>query len=267
MERRPKKTALEKEIKRLERLEERYISKRVKRKPSALDQKLEEKIPDTLQNTLNKAFAKAFSLVFEKGTPYIEKSYKREKLEQDHKIRQYTAEIRQDKKSLRDFSRKSRASGTTNILVSGTAGIGMGLLGMGIPDIPLFTAMLLRTVYEIALHYGYTYDTPEEKRFILLIIQAALSCGEDAVEIDRKLNAYIENGAWPDEVYMKDLIAETAECLSGELLYMKFLQGIPIVGAVGGAYDVIYIKQVSEYADLKYRHRFFRQKWGAFSGR
>lgn len=37
---------------------------------------------------------------------------------------------------------------------------------------------------------------------------------------------------------------------------MKFLQGIPIVGAVGGAYDVIYLKQIIEYANLKYERRF-----------
>ena len=37
---------------------------------------------------------------------------------------------------------------------------------------------------------------------------------------------------------------------------MKFLQGIPIVGAVGGAYDVIYMKKVNDYAKLKYNRRF-----------
>ena len=42
---------------------------------------------------------------------------------------------------------------------------------------------------------------------------------------------------------------------------MKFLQGIPVVGAVGGIYDAVYMKQVMEYAELKYRRRFYlRQK-------
>ena len=36
---------------------------------------------------------------------------------------------------------------------------------------------------------------------------------------------------------------------------MKFLQGIPLVGAVGGAYDVVYMKQISAYARLKYQRR------------
>ena len=40
---------------------------------------------------------------------------------------------------------------------------------------------------------------------------------------------------------------------------MKFLQGIPVVGAVGGAYDVVYLKQITEYANLKYERRFLEK--------
>ena len=43
---------------------------------------------------------------------------------------------------------------------------------------------------------------------------------------------------------------------------MKFLQGIPVVGAVGGAYDAVYLKRVAEYAELKYRRRFYQDKYG-----
>ena len=55
-------------------------------------------------------------------------------------------------------------------------------------------------------------------------------------------------------------IEQTAGSLSGELLYMKFLQGIPIVGAAGGAYDVLYMKRVSDYAQMKYHRRFCRRR-------
>ena len=41
---------------------------------------------------------------------------------------------------------------------------------------------------------------------------------------------------------------------------MKFLQGIPIVGAAGGAYDVIYMKQIVKYAEIKYRRRFIQDR-------
>ena len=59
---------------------------------------------------------------------------------------------------------------------------------------------------------------------------------------------------------MDECIRKAAAALSRELLYMKFLQGIPVVGAVGGAYDVIYMKQVNKFGELKYRRRFLEEK-------
>ena len=55
-------------------------------------------------------------------------------------------------------------------------------------------------------------------------------------------------------------IRETAGCLSKELLYMKFLQGIPIVGAAGGAYDAVYMQKIVKYAEMKYRRRFLEKQ-------
>ena len=44
--------------------------------------------------------------------------------------------------------------------------------------------------------------------------------------------------------------------MSKELLYMKFLQGIPVAGAAGGIYNVIYLRKIQRYAGMKYRKRF-----------
>ena len=54
---------------------------------------------------------------------------------------------------------------------------------------------------------------------------------------------------------LDEIMEETAGILSRELLYMKFLQGIPIVGVVGGAFDLKYMKEITAYAELKYRKR------------
>ena len=56
------------------------------------------------------------------------------------------------------------------------------------------------------------------------------------------------------------VLSKTSSLLSKELLYMKFLQGIPIAGAVGGIYDAVYMKRVTEYANLKYKRRFLQGK-------
>ena len=41
---------------------------------------------------------------------------------------------------------------------------------------------------------------------------------------------------------------------------MKFLQGLPVVGVVGGAYDVVYMKQINKFAELKYRRRLLESR-------
>ena len=251
-----KRTPLQKEWEKLEVQEQRFLQKRSEKRESILNQKLEEKIPPKLQKTLDTAFAKAFALIFEKGTGVIEKTYQRTKLEQDYQVRQYMADVKQNSKSLRSFSKKARDTGTKNLLLSGVSGIGMGVLGIGLPDIPVFTGMILKNIYETALQYGYSYESREEKYFILLLIRGAVSYGDTLCEIDGKVNEFIRNGILPEEYQDKEQIEQTAGALSKELLYMKFLQGIPVVGVVGGAYDAVYMKRITEYAELKYRHRY-----------
>ena len=52
----------------------------------------------------------------------------------------------------------------------------------------------------------------------------------------------------------------TAQALSHQLLYMKFLQGIPVAGVIGGAYDSIYLRRILDYVKIKYRKRFLTDK-------
>lgn len=251
-----KKTAYQKEWEKFIKKESKYLEKQYAKKESFLNQKLEEKVPEKLQGTLDAAFAKAFHLIFEKGTGVIEKTYRKEDIKKNYLINELTNELKQDRKSIRTFSKKAKGSGTKNLVMSGVAGIGMGVLGVGIPDIPVFTAMVLKSIYEIAMHYGYSYETEEEQYFILLLIQGAVSHGEEMLAIDKKINQYISSSIWVKEESKEEMIQKTASYLSKELLYMKFLQGIPVVGAVGGAYDVVYLKQITEYANLKYERRF-----------
>ena len=203
---------------------------------------------------------KAFHVILEKGTGVIEKTYQKEEIEKQYQINEFTNELKQDRRSLKAFSKNAKGSGTKNLVMSGAAGIGMGILGVGIPDIPVFTGMMLKSIYEIAMHYGYSYETEEEQYFILLLIQGALTHGEEMLTIDNKINQYIVSSIWIQEENKEEMIQKTASCLSKELLYMKFLQGIPIVGVVGGAYDVVYLKQITEYSNLKYERRFLEKQ-------
>lgn len=254
---RGKQSPLKSEWIKLEKQEQTYLQKRLEKKDSRLNQLLEKKIPENLQNTLDTAFAKAFYLIFEKGTGVIEKTYRREELQQNFQINEFAAQVKENRKSLKVFSKKASGAGNINLLISGASGIGLGVLGIGIPDIVLFTGLMLKSLYEIALNYGFDYQNEEERLFILFLIQGAVVYGEELNEINEEINFYIDKKEFSKKIDLGRKIEETAGCLSKELLYMKFLQGIPIVGAAGGAYDFIYMKQVVKYAEMKYRRRFY----------
>lgn len=250
------RTPRQKEWYALSQREQKFLNKRTDKKESALNNLLAKKIPEKLQNTLDTAFEKAFSLIFEKGTEIIEKTYRKEDMKKDFKVRVYADKTYRTRKTIHNFSKNADILSNVNLTISGISGVGMGLLGVGIPDIPIFTGMILKCIYEIALNYGFDYSSEKDKYFILLIIKGAVSYGERLKQTDIEIETFMRNPNLPENYDFNQQIAETSSVLSKELLYMKFLQGIPIVGAVGGAYDVIYMKQISEYARIKYQKRF-----------
>ena len=252
----------EKEWTALEKKEARYLMRRREEKTSsALQQKLEEKIPEKLEETLNAAFIKAFDLVFEKGTGLIEKTYNTDQQKTDYQVREYAAGLKESRKTVKAFGRQSQGTRMKNLMISGVEGVGLGLLGIGLPDIPLFIAVILKSVYEIALSYGFEYESEKEQWFILKMIETALKKGEELERNNSLLNAWIDqNGIGETVKGRKEQSKETAAALAEALLYMKFLQGIPVVGVAGGAADTVYLKKITDYAELKYKRRFLRKK-------
>ena len=246
----------QKEWNRMQRNEYEFLQNGRLRKESRLNQFLAKKVPEGLQDKLDLAFAKAFELIFEKGTGVIEKTYDKDGIRKQTEVGKFLAERKGDRESLRWFSRRASGAGGKNLLFSGASGIGLGVLGIGLPDIPLFTATMLKGVYETALHFGYEYDEPLEKYFILRIIETALTVGTELDAGNESLNQFIDDPKLPQGYDQSQQIRASSAALSKELLYMKFLQGVPVVGAVGGAYDAIYLNKVLRYAEVKYHRRF-----------
>lgn len=251
-----KKTPRDAEWEKIEKQERRFRKERAERKEATWQQMLEEKVPDQLQKTLDFAFCKAFAAVFEKGTGVIEKTYKKEETEREYKVRAYSLSLKEDKNSLRAFSKQAKRSGTKNVLLFGVEGVGLGILGVGIPDIPLLTAMMLKSIYQISLHYGIEYDTELERYFIMELIRGSFAYGEEYEEIERNIETFLIHETLPENYIRKEQIIKTSAAVSRELVYMKFLQGIPVIGVVGGVFDAVYIRQLVRYANLKYRKRF-----------
>ena len=142
-------------------------------------------------------------------------------------------------------------------------------MGIGLPDIPLFLAALFRSLYTLCLSYGIDYKKPEEQELLLEMIELSLYQGEDFLSRDaalnRKLYALAEKDGKRKEAEKEDppfrqklsseAVKRAARALSKELLYLKFLQGIPIAGVVGGACDSIYMGRITKYAALKMERR------------
>lgn len=261
-----KKSAWEKDWQALEKKEAKYRDKRQQGPTSVLIMKLDRFVPEKLGNTLDSAFSKAFALVFEKGTNVIEKTYNKKQKQANYKVDVYATEVKADRKSVKQFTKRAKSTKTANIMLSGVEGIGLGLVGAGLPDIPLFVAMVLKSVYEVALSYGYEYESDGEKLFILKIIETAMYDDDEFVENDEILDELIElivsNGDSLEGYDMSkdEQIEKTAKALSKEMLYTKFLQGQMIVGIAGGIFNPIYINRITDYAVLKYRRRFLTSK-------
>ena len=281
------------EWKALEKKEERFITAARHQKEPLLNWKLERFVPEKLEDTLNLAFYKAFELIFNRGTSIIEKTYRKEDMENTYKINAYAAGLKESRKTMKAFSREAGKNKVRNLAAAGAGGIGLGALGIGLPDIPLFTGMVLKSIYETAISYGFSYDTAEEQCYILKLISTALSRGDAAESGNRSLDAMgrlIRTGTPLSETALSgtplsgtfagqdglaalpggpeshdtaslctSLMQQASHALSSELLYMKFLQGIPIAGIIGGMYDAVYLKRIADYADMKYKRRFLEK--------
>jgi hypothetical protein len=260
------KHTLDQQLNRLKQREYKLLNKpenpMMKNTISPALEKIQNKIPQKLKSTLNMAFYKGFQLVFEKGNTFIEKTYNKDKIELEYDINDYALDKKLNKKHMNRLDKQSKQSTLLNSSFTVVEGSVLGVLGIGLPDIPLFLSVVIKNIYEVALSYGYPYDTEEERTFILLLIASAMSKGDKQKEFDQlldNLSADIDHNITIDikpDAQMKI----TAEVLSDALLTAKFIQGIPVIGAVGGIVNFNILNRVSSYARIKYKKRYLNKK-------
>lgn len=259
-----KKSPKDKEWELLLKQEDKMLRKRENKKESQINKLLEDKVPEKLQSTLNAAFRKAFEVVFSKGSGIIEKTYDKEKYDFEYENRERWHAETGNRRSLKSFSKAASAGKNKNILISGLEGAGMGALGVGIPDIPVFTGVILKSIYEVAMSYGFEYESDFEKFFILKIIEVSMQESDKFEKQNDELNRFIDEVDKYEFVVEKEdidyQIAAAANSVSKEMLYMKFVQGIPVIGIAGGLTNTVYLKKIVDYAELKYRRRFLISK-------
>lgn len=215
---------------------------------------LKEKIPEKAMTALEIGFREAFRVVFSHGNTVIERTFNRREMEQDRKVRQYAVELKRTRKELKKFC-AGASDNALNTVITTAEGVGLGLLGVGIPDIAIFLGVLLRGIYETAIGYGFEYDTPEERIFILRMIEAALSNGDDYESLESSVNRMIYREVYP-KISESEQIERTAKAMSVDMLLLKFIQGLPIAGIIGGIGNPIVYNKVMSYVRIKYKKRY-----------
>ena len=251
-----RETAIQKELLLLQKQEEKLAEAAMKASGGSWKESLERKLPAKVYEGLQSAFCKGFTLVFDKGRTLIEKSYDKEGLQEDQRIRDYAFQVKGGRRELKQLRKSARQSELMNLTATTVEGLGLGALGIGLPDIVLFLSTLLRGIYETALGYGFDYTQRSEQMLILKMMAAALSTGQEW----ERLNREVEQGPLPPEQIteagFQAQLQETASAFALDMLLLKFIQGLPVVGLIGGAANPVYYRKVMRYVQLKYHKRY-----------
>lgn len=248
-----KEKNLKDEIKFLNQQDNEYIKSKIQ----PIKETIESKIPKKMTETLKTAFEKGFYFVFEKGTLIIEKSYNSEKIKEESEINEYIFNKRKNKKNLKRFDKSVNKSAILNSGITGVEGFALGFLGIGLPDIPVFISVILKNIYEISLKYGFDYKNEKEKIFILNLITLSVCNSEERELYSKKLDKIgenIDNGI-PLTLDFDSEIKVASDHLVEKMLVSKFIQGIPLVGALGGITNIKLLNRISNAAKIKYKKR------------
>ena len=256
--------ALDKELLAVEKQEKKMQQTALKAKPAAWEKELESRIPEKVYAGLESAFCKGFGVVFDQGRAIIEKGYNKEDLQADHAIRDFAVKMKGGRKELKQMHKSAKQSNLVNMAVTTVEGIGLGVLGVGMPDIVLFLGTLLKGVYETALNYGFDYESRQEQLLILKMMQTALSNGESWVQRNAEVEEMLklETVDITDDT-VKQQVNDTASAFAMDMLLLKFIQGLPVVGIIGGAANPVYYSKVMKYIQLKYLKRYLLKQKGS----
>ncbi|MDE6983230.1 MAG: EcsC family protein [Lachnospiraceae bacterium] len=266
-----RKSPVDKELAAIARAEERLEKQAVQHHAAKWKEALEQKIPQKVYDNLQKMFCVAFELIFEKGTALIEKTYSNHDLEKDFQVHDFAVELKGSRKELRSLKAEVNRSNLVNMAVSTVEGISLGVLGIGLPDIVLFLSVILKGTYETAVQYGFSYETQEERLYILKLLETAMSKGERWTACNAAVDRWIASADWHnadggavgttfEAVKVSEQTRRTADAFAVDMLLAKFIQGIPVAGILGGITNPVYYGRIMRYVQLKYHKRYLLQK-------
>ena len=224
---------------------DKEIEKLNSREAEFLD--FDESIDDTdtvkLNNKIDKA-VKTSIITITKGISLknIEKRYQ-------HNMKLLKKEV--DYNNITSFDRDSKKIYEKGKSFTYKEGLILGAFGIGIPDLPIFLSILLRSMYSFAAVYGFDYKSEFERLYLLKLLQASLSKGHKRKIYFKELDEFLIS----KDTSLVD-IDELTILITKELLAAKLVQGVLIAGAVGGFTNRNTYSKVMRATRYKYRQRF-----------
>lgn len=241
--------------------EDPFWKKAVSKTTGSVKAKIEDKIPEKLEDTLNKAFTAAFKMVFQEGKILIKKTYNEETLKSEYADKRVGVQTKGDRSLIKKLRRPAEKRYFKSLGVAATEGVGLGLIGIGLPDIPILIGNMIRTCTVSAHSHGLDTDRKDEQVYMLMMIRLAAMPVEERTAFNSQLDALgdaIDSGK---EIFL-DLEAEmkeTSERLSMTLLFSRFVMGLPVVGVAGGLYNPVIVSQLHQLAEVKYEARLLKR--------
>ena len=139
------------------------------------------RIPEKAEAALRAAFARAFALLFERPA-LLEYGVRPDELAALFSVRDAAFDARPGRASLRRLGSGARRANSLKAAASAVEGVALGALGIGLPDIVLFLALLMRGVRATARSWGFGCDTAAERLYMLRLMRCALSRGGERAE-------------------------------------------------------------------------------------
>lgn len=243
-------------IKKLDKKQERLLHKQSITAP--IQHKVRAHVPDKAMQALETAFEKSFMVIFQKGTPWIEKATH---INDKQELAQYFRECfehEQNKQKLKRFDQNARKTSYQHAAITQVKSSVLGLLGIGIPDIPLYLATLLSGIYQVATIYGFDIHQEKEQAYVLLLICAI--CDKEEKREDWKTMMDDMEQGYKIKYSINELISHASHALSYSELQAKFLQGIPIVGITGAFMSTFTQNRILAFARTSYKKRIIHNK-------
>lgn len=256
------------QIKKLEQQEKKLFQKKpvnpLQKKIEPWKEKMKDQVPEKMEQLFQDAFEKGFRYLFENGTGIIEKACSKEKRQLRFGMNQYRLKKIKDKKSLKYFEWEAESSILKNKSLAAAEGAILGLFGIGLPDIPIFLGVILKTIYEIGFSFGYGNESISERMYILSLICLAAAPEEEAeqyLENCKAMELAAEKEAVFDLNTFLQMQKKASMLLAGKIVTAKLIQGFPIIGAAGTVTNYTMISRISSVAQIEYQKRFLRKKW------